>query len=44
MKTELELIAENSKLHIEIAMKIIEIQTLKNEVDQLKKKNEDLKK
>ena len=36
MRTKLELIAENSKLHLEIAMMVIEIQTLKNEIDQNK--------
>ena len=43
MKTELELIAENSKLHLEIAMMVIEIQILKNENDLLKKKNKEEK-
>ena len=43
MRTKLELISENSKLHIEIAMMGIEIQILKNENDLLKKKNKEEK-
>ena len=41
-KSRFELIADNSKLQLEIAIKILKIQSLKNEVDDLKKENEKL--
>ena len=38
-KSKFELIADNSKLHLEVAIKILKIQELKNEVEDLKKEN-----
>lgn len=41
-RSKLELIAENCKLNTEIAIQVLKIQTLKNEIEQLKTKNEKL--
>ena len=39
MRTRAELIAENCKLNTEIAINILKLQTLSNEIDDLKREN-----
>ena len=44
MKTKEQLLLENCQLNTKIAMQIIDIQVLKNEIDDLKQENEVLTK